>query len=82
MKALYPLVACLALIVGPQAMAKPKPSLLAHEVINIYYSTAAKTKEVGRRTRECNGQVTMEGIKTKFVKNMIGETCPNPTNPA
>lgn len=49
----------------------------AFEAVTVYYSTAAKTKEVGRKTIGCNNEVEMDGKITKFTKNIRGAKCPN-----
>jgi hypothetical protein len=49
----------------------------AFEAVTVYYSTAAKTKEVGRKTIGCNNEVEMNGSATKFTKNIRGAKCPN-----
>jgi len=49
----------------------------AFEAVTVYYSTAAKTKEVGRKTTGCNNEVEMDGKATKFTKNIRGAKCPN-----
>ena len=61
-----------AMCVGSTAFA-----LRAFEAVTVYYSSAAKTKEVGRKTVGCNNEVEMDGVVTKFTKNLRGKKCPN-----
>ena len=66
------IVLSLALCVSSVAIAAR-----AFEVVTVYYSTAAKTNEVGRKTVGCHGEVEMDGKVTKFTKNLRGAKCPN-----
>ena len=52
-------------------------ALRAFETVTVYYSTAAKTHEVGRKTVGCHNEVEMEGKATKFTKNLQGHKCPS-----
>ena len=49
----------------------------ANEVITVYYSNEAKTKEVGRKTIDCEGRVELSPVVTKFTNVLKGAKCPN-----
>lgn len=66
------LILSLAMCVSSVALARR-----AFEAVTVYYSTAAKTTEVGRKTIDCNNKVEIDGTRTKFTKNLRGARCPN-----